>query len=639
MQSLKSSVLVVGHPTPTQIGFGADFATDLVEAQKFLESNAYSVVAFPAKLLSASTFKAVADAFNSHHPSPQKVLIAEGANADQLRRAINLGHVFKVIQEFGDQQFDHAVEEALSEHLLARQNSQLLNLVNEQNESLKRLSLDLEDRVEKRQKFLEDTRAKLLQTNHRVEGLHRAFVAVHRATNVAEMERLVNEALNSALGLSWTRVVFRSQQTSMGPAQLAERQGLVVFDSPLTRGGEQIGKIYFAREKDRPFTKDEGAFLTQVTDAVALAMDRLLKLEQSETLKAQWDATFDAIIEPVSLMDREYTLLRTNKAYIKHTGLGFDKVIGKKCYAVLFGRKSPCETCKLGQSFRLPPKKTPGDQNVIFDVHSQSLQFKAEGTTVYVNMYRDISMQQKLERQILESAKMAELGTIGSSIAHELNNPLGGMLSFLQLIQMDLNGNEPYFSDIHDMERGARRCREIVQNLLGFTRKSTTDEVRDIDLREVVNQALKITELQTRATGIDVTVSAPEKPIMVSGQFNYLAQAVRSFLQNSQEAIAERKRREQKHSGQITIVLTESSSSYMLVIEDNGIGFDSEKSDLDSTGFPHRNAQKHSQLSGSLGFTVALQIINDHGGRLDISSSPAGGTQAKISFPISSQQD
>ncbi len=635
MQSLKSSVLVVGHPTPQQISFGADFAADLAEAQKFLEANAYSVVAFPAKLLTPATFKAVSDSFNSHNPSPQKVLIAEGANADQLRRAINLGHVFKVIQEFGDQQFEHAVEEALSEHLLARQNSQLLDLVNQQNDSLKRLSLDLEDRVEKRQKFLEDTRAKLLQTNHRVEGLHRAFVAVHRATNVAEMERLVNEALNSALGLAWTRIVFRSQQTSLGPAQLAERQGLVVFDSPLTRGGEQIGKIYFAREQDRPFTKDEGAFLSQVTDAVALAMDRLLKLEQSETLKAQWDATFDAILEPVSLMDKDYTLLRTNKAYVKHTGLSFDKVIGKKCYAVLFGRKVPCETCKLGQSFRLPPKKTPGDQNVIFDVHSQSLQFKPEGKTVYVNMYRDISMQQKLERQILESAKMAELGTIGSSIAHELNNPLGGMLSFLQLIQMDLNGNEPYFSDINDMEKGARRCREIVQNLLGFTRKSTTDEVREVDLREVINQALKITELQTRATGIEVKVSVPDTPIMVSGQFNYLAQAVRSFLQKSQEAISERKRREQKHSGQITIVLTESANVYSLVIDDNGVGFDSEKPIPDSTGFPHRNAQ----LSGSLGFTVALQIINDHGGRLDISSSPAGGTQAKISFPISSQQD
>lgn len=635
MQSLKSSVLVVGHPTPEQIGFGADFAADLAEAQKFLVANAYSVVAFPAKLLTSATFKSVSDSFNAHNPSPQKVLIAEGANADQLRRAINLGHVFKVIQEFSDQQFDHAVEEALSEHLLARQNSQLLALVNQQNESLKRLSLDLEDRVEKRQKFLEDTRAKLLQTNHRVEGLHRAFVAVHRATNVAEMERLVNEALNSALGLAWTRIVFRSQQTSLGPAQLAERQGLVVFEAPLTRGGEQIGKIYFAREKDRPFSKDEGAFLSQVTDAVALAMDRLLKLEQSETLKAQWDATFDAILEPVSLMDKDYTLLRTNKAYVKHTGLSFDKVIGKKCYAVLFERKSPCENCKLGQSFRLPPKKTPGDQNVIFDVHSQSLQFKPEGKTVYVNMYRDISMQQKLERQILESAKMAELGTIGSSIAHELNNPLGGMLSFLQLIQMDLNGNEPYFSDINDMEKGARRCREIVQNLLGFTRKSTTDEVREVDLREVVNQALKITELQTRATGIEVVITSPETPIMVKGQFNYLAQAVRSFLQNAQEAIAERKRREQKHSGVITLVLTESANAYSLVIEDNGIGFDSEKPIPDSTGFPHRNAQ----LSGSLGFTVALQIINDHGGRLDISSSPAGGTQAKISFPISSQQD
>src|SRR5690606_29198531 len=148
-----------------------------------------------------------------------------------------------------------------------------------------------------------------------------------------------------------------------------------------------------------------------------------------------------------------------------------------------FGRNSPCQGCTVGTSggssdsssvgslqrksghenrngatFRLKPARTVGgpsseEQNVMYDVCSHEIQFKPEDRTLYVNMYHDVSAQLRYERQILESAKMAELGTIGSSIAHELNNPLGGMLSFIQLIKMDLSGDEPWFADIEEMEK------------------------------------------------------------------------------------------------------------------------------------------------------------------------------------------
>ncbi|RYZ70023.1 MAG: PAS domain-containing sensor histidine kinase [Proteobacteria bacterium] len=384
----------------------------------------------------------------------------------------------------------------------------------------------------------------------------------------------------------------------------------------------------------------------QVADSVSLAIDRLTKLEQSENLKHEWEATFDAILEPVSLITADFTVMRLNRTFAQRSGAEPEKIIGRKCYEALFGRSSPCEGCALakrngvvteGQDFRLKPARTAGGQNVIYDVFSQrivqQLPFKNENSELFVNMYLDASEQLRYERQILDSAKMAELGTIGSSIAHELNNPLGGMLSFLQLIKMDLKGNEPWFDDIDEMERGARRCRDIVQNLLGFTRKSTTDTIEILDLRDVIEQAVKITELQTRASGISLSQTVPEDPVRIRGHFNALAQTLRGFLQSAQDAIRERQKSGDKTVGEIRVKLSTSEDSNEIEISDNGTGvegdFTSDAGSEESSGEPVAEDSAHP----GLGLSVASEIIRDHGGSLKIRSTKGLGATAIISLP------
>jgi signal transduction histidine kinase len=452
---------------------------------------------------------------------------------------------------------------------------------------------------------------------------------------------LINEALSGALGLSWTRILFNSQ-ARLNITEGANAGLVAVHSAALMRGKETLGVIYFARHAEHPFKRDENGFLGQIADAVALAIDRLTKLEQSETLKHQWEATFDAILDPVSLITDDFTVVRINRRFAERSGAEPEKVIGRKCFEALFGRTQPCEGCEVvakGANFRLKPARTVGlsgvQQNAIFDVFSQEIQFKPEGRALFVNMYHDVSAQLRFERQILESAKMAELGTIGSSIAHELNNPLGGMLSFLQLIKMDLKGDEPWFADIDEMEKGARRCRDIVQSLLGFTRKSSPDIVETIDLREVIEQALKITELQTRSMGISVVHDLPIDAVEMRGQFNQMAQALRNFLQNAQEAIAERikasKDKGTKYPGEIKITLRREASWNVIEILDNGAGFDPLVAEQIYDPMYTTKATGHNP---GLGLTVAQQIIRDHGGSLEISSTKGAGTKAKISLPI-----
>ncbi|MEK7358664.1 MAG: PAS domain-containing sensor histidine kinase, partial [Bdellovibrionota bacterium] len=334
---------------------------------------------------------------------------------------------------------------------------------------------------------------------------------------------------------------------------------------------------------------------------------------------------------PVSLIATDFTVIRLNRAFAERSGSEPEKIIGRKCHEVLFGRPAPCEGCAIAEklatnprdlNFRLKPSRTAGGHKVIYDVYSQKIRqqlpFKREDSDLFVNMYHDVSEQLRYERQILDSAKMAELGTIGSSIAHELNNPLGGMLSFLQLIKMDLKGDEAWFEDISEMELGARRCRDIVQSLLGFTRKSS-DAVEIVDLREVLEAALKITELQTRAMGITLVQNLPEEAVEVRGQFNTLAQTLRGFFQNAQESIGERVKRGDRTPGEIHVKLTAGASATdgagdynVIEIEDNGFGQDE---------------------TGTIGLSMARELIDQHGGRLETRSTKGRGTTAIISLP------
>lgn len=639
MPALRSSVLVIGHPRPGAVAFGADFAPDCNGAKKSLSEFSYPVIALPSSLNRNDEAFELLELAHKTSPYSQCVVIQNDATPEDLRRLINTGSVFRILPEFEDPRFELTIQEALDENRLLRQNSKLLQLVNEQNDRLKKLTADLEERVEARRKSLDEAKQRLLVTNDRVEALHRALVAIHRAGSISEMERLINEALKGALGLSWTRVLFQSQ------ARLESQGALTLLVSlhgvPLMRGKDVLGHLYFARETDRPFTRDEIGFLGQVADAVSLAIDRLTKLEQSESLKAQWEATFDAIREPVSVIGGDFTLLRVNQSFAEQSGTQPDKVIGRKCYEALFGRTTPCDGCPIQEggfasgNFRLKPMKTSGDSSAIYDVFSQEIHLRTEGRGLFVNMYHDMSPQLRYERQIVESAKMAELGTIGSSIAHELNNPLGGMLSFLQLIKMDLDAttNETWVEDINEMETGARRCRGIVQSLLGFTRKSSTDSNEDVDLREVIEQALKITELQTRSIGIKVQQFIPEQSAFVRGQFNSLAQSIRHFLQSAQESISVRLRSGNRAIGVIDVYLTiAADENFVIEIKDNGAGFDATAGDeiyspMYSAEDPNRNL--------GLGLAVAQQIVKDHGGVVTMTSIKGSGTSAKISLPPS----
>ena len=159
---------------------------------------------------------------------------------------------------------------------------------------------------------------------------------------------------------------------------------------------------------------------------------------------------------------------------------------------------------------------------------------------------------------------------------------------------MDMDPNNPLYPDIVEMEAGVQRCKEIVQNLLGFTRNPNVDEIGAVSVKDICLRALKIVELQTKSQGIEVKLHFLGQDILALGHLNLLAQGLKNILQSSIDRLTERVRAEKGFRGVLDLEITAGAEGPEITIIDNG------------------QPEKNPHLPLGLGLSVASQILRDH---------------------------
>lgn len=611
MRTLKASFLLIGPWDDRFQELGAHIASDLQQAWHWIQDSSYDVVALSVALILGKKFPEFYAELKRMSPATQLIaIIPEDFSAHQLAYLHEEFSFFRVMTNFQDLNAETHLFSALEEANQQKQDEDLALLIREQTLQLKKLQIELEERVNKRTAYLSEARRKLFFTNSRIEGFRRALMAVHQASSVMEIEQFLNESLATTVQTSWIRLFYHPQD-ELFAKQVQAQLTFTQLQVPLFTQHEKMGSIFFLRPPNHPFTREESDFLNRVAETVALALDRIQKLKESENLKEQWDATFNSMSDPVVLIDTNYEIIQSNKILEDKLREQGKEQTSRKCFKVLFNRDEPCPGCQRGSNFRMQSRSS---SPLVYETYSQSLVLDPDKPPVFVNLYHDITQQMKMERQILESAKMAELGTIGSSIAHELNNPLGGILSFTQLIKMEMHPDNPLYPDVVEMEAGVQRCKEIVQNLLGFTRNPNADQEGEFSLKEVCLRALKIVELQTKSQGIEVKLHFPGDDVLIRGHLNMVAQGLKNILQNAIDHITERIRQEKGFHGLLDLEISADSEAAQILIKDNGI------------------PEKNLSLPMGLGVSVASQILRDHEANLEFSSLLDQQNLAKISF-------
>lgn len=441
-------------------------------------------------------------------------------------------------------------------------------------------------------KKIRQKKNKLEKSNIRMEVLQKALTSIHQVQSIPEIESSLIKAISPFIPLEYCKISLASP---LSHKQVKDDSVAISF--PLKNNINDFGTIVYATQKRRSLNKTEKLLLENISSGVALAIEKLHNLDQSEVLKHQWESTFNAILEPLSIINKNYELIQVNKAFAKLAGLQPHETLGKKCYEILFSRQSPCSACQLAKQFQI--KNQVNNQILTHRVFSQ----KVESGSFYINLYRDISQTLLLEKQILESAKLAELGTIGGSIAHELNNPLAGITTFAHLIDMDLPEGSPIKSDIKEIQDAAMKCRDIIDNLLIFTRKESAEKGA-INLNKVLNHAIKITEFQSKPIGINIKNIHSED--IVYGSHQNLVQGFIYILYQCIENIALKKAKNIMPF--IAITIKREKSKVIVCIQDNGHVFAESSKDLEKIKM---------ETESGLRFSISEQIFKDNKGHLD----------------------
>ena len=305
---MQSSVLIFDHPQPQSISIGADFsnAKDSLDNLNFENRK---VVVLNMEDDQKSSAMNIIKKLSEYDHNTQVILVGDPLSVETLRDCSEYKPIYAVAEDWNEE-LELLIQKAVDFTASGEIDKQLDALADSEHEQLKSLSSELEETVQRREKNLQRAQKRIMTINRQVESLLLALQAVHQANSVGEVERLILEALSDDLGLGFARILFNDNSTV--ESQLDRHPQMKTVKVSLLVGTRILGKIIFGKT-GQSFSKQEEEFLGQVAEGVALAIDRLTKLEQAEHLKQQWESTFDSISEPLCLTDTDFKIIKTKQ--------------------------------------------------------------------------------------------------------------------------------------------------------------------------------------------------------------------------------------------------------------------------------------------------------------------------------------
>ena len=239
---------------------------------------------------------------------------------------------------------------------------------------------------------------------------------------------------------------------------------------------------------------------------------------------------------------------------------------------------------------------------------------------------RDVTMEKKLEQQVIQSERLAAMGQMIGGFAHELNNPLTSILGMTELLQ-DTETNENSRKQLESMHQQARRAADIVQNLQYFARPPAPGR-SPVNLGELIQRTLHLQAYPLRKSNI--TVDFLQEPALppVMADPNQLMQVFLNLILNAEQAI-----RESRDRGTIRIRMGRNPSSVWVMFQDDGPGIAPEV--LKHIFDPFFTTKRPGRGTG-LGLSIGKTLIREHAGNIEASTAPDGGAVFTITLPVTS---
>jgi len=424
------------------------------------------------------------------------------------------------------------------------------------------------------------------------------------------------------------RVELRSASGKAGLRLFGDVEARTAAVAPLKAHGVTDGALVVVDRVSGAFVLEDARLLSTVAThaAVALANARLFDLVRRG--KEQWEATFDAISEGMCLVDDAGAIRRANTAFADLVGRPVTAVVGGHLCHLLFGEhKALAEVLGATGSGARPAPVIRRSEPLgrVLRIAAAPVARAVDGASCVV-IVEDITEQQALEAQLIQSEKMAAVGTLVSGVAHELNNPLTSIAGLSELLLERPTSAELERGHLRVIHEQAGRASRIVRDLLTFSRKGPTERTA-VDLGDVVQRIVQLMayEMRLRQVTVETTIAA-DLPAVLGDRYQ-LQQVVLNLLSNAAHAVSGMPPGERRRVG---ICLDAEERQLVLRVADTGPGISAE---VQAQMFSPFFTTKAPGEGTGLGLFVSYGIAEAHGGTLTAESRPGQGATLVLSLP------
>jgi signal transduction histidine kinase/PAS domain-containing protein len=396
----------------------------------------------------------------------------------------------------------------------------------------------------------------------------------------------------------------------------------------------------------------------RIVRSFVMMMSQWLQLTEQ---KLNAEKTFSSLLIQQStagivFINTDFTIIDANDAYLKTVKKAKDMVIGAHCYEISHGINTPCssafpgvkcpmlETVRTGQNVHVIHDH-PGEdgQRMYCNLTTYPVKNEAGEVTQVIEFWRDITAEfsdrwnKKIEefesniQKMIQEDRMISLGKLAASAAHEINNPIQGLLTFCGYMLDVLSAGPPAEESLKEFKRHLQlmsmeleRLGSIVSGLLSFAREQGVEHTH-VDVNEVLNAVLSLTSHKMELADIRLTTELYPAPIMLEGDVNQLQQCFLNLIFNAVESMPD--------GGRMTVTTRMDGKVERAWVRIRDTGYGIPEKVKDNLFDPFFTTKDVGEGTG-LGLFIVYGVVKNHRGTIKVDSREGEGTAFTLTFPV-----
>ena len=368
-------------------------------------------------------------------------------------------------------------------------------------------------------------------------------------------------------------------------------------------------------------------------------------------------AVFDGISEPLMLIHNDGSIRMMNIAATEYYDTSLDIALsGKPCFEVMKGKTEPCSECRVFQTIQSGrytsfERKGFKKNGRIEQVSIYPLKKSEDEEGAAIIRIRDVTVEKQMEQELIQADKMISLGILVSGVAHEINNPNNFIMLNAPLLKEVWDSVNPIlerhyenhgdfstaglpYSEMRDevpnllngIETGAKRIQRIVKDLKEYSRRDLGRTDESVNINDIVQQAIALLRSQIKKSTHNFSVKYGQNLPTIKGNSQKLEQVMINLIQNACQALPDTEK-----GIDVATAFVAATGEIVFTVKDEGIG-------IPDDAMPHIMdpffTTKRDTGGTGLGLSVSSNIVNEHGGRIEVRSSQGHGSTFVIRFPV-----